>query len=277
MSIWDELEAALDDAVVDRQPVSGGDINEASRVRLASGRMVFVKHHPRPPRAMFAREAEGLAWLAEAQAVRTPEVLGTGDRWLALDWIERGRPARDHDEAFGRGLAALHRAGADGFGWRVDNTIGTLVQRNATDSTWGAFYASCRLEPLVASAGAALRHLRRDFERLYPRLDGLFPNEPPARLHGDLWGGNAMVGENGEPILIDPAVYGGHREMDLAMMELFGGFSPRVFAAYEEAFPTAPGRAERVGLAQLYPLLVHVNLFGGGYVGSVEAALRRYL
>jgi fructosamine-3-kinase len=120
--------------------------------------------------------------------------------------------------------------------------------------------------------------MRAGFERLFAALPDLAgPDEPPARLHGDLWGGNLLVDDAGAPCLIDPAVYGGHREIDLAMMRLFGGFGPRVFAAYDEAWPLAPGHEERVGLYQLYPLMVHVNLFGGGYVGSVESSLDRLM
>jgi fructosamine-3-kinase len=118
--------------------------------------------------------------------------------------------------------------------------------------------------------------MQRSFERLFQNLTELVgPDEPPARLHGDLWGGNLHVAEDGAPCLIDPAAYGGHREMDLAMMQLFGGFSPRVFEAYAESYPLGPGHAERVPLYQLYPLLVHVNLFGGSYVAAVERALAR--
>ena len=146
---------------------------------------------------------------------------------------------------------------------------------------WAAFYRQRRLEPLVeraASRGLADRAFRSAFERLFAVLADLVgPAEPPALLHGDLWGGNLHVADSGEPCLIDPAVYGGHREIDLVTLRLFGGFSPRCFAAYDDAYPLAPGAEGRVPLYQLYPLLVHVNLFGGSYVGSVKQALSAYV
>jgi len=229
--------------------------------------------------AMPVCEARGLRWLAEAGALRTPAILevSTAPPRLVLERIDPGAPAPGYDERLGRGLAALHAAGADGFGFPEDNFIGPLAQRNAPRPTWPRFYAEQRLEPQLRrarDAGRVDERLAARVTRVMERLEGLLgPPEPPARLHGDLWSGNVLVDERGEPCLIDPAVYGGHREVDLAMMRLFGGFGPRCFAAYEECAPLAPGHAERVALHQLYPLLVHVNLFGGSYVGSLEAAL----
>lgn len=279
----DELARAL--GVVDASalrwtPIAGGDIHDAYRVDLPDGRSVFAKTNERADPALFAREAEGLAWLAEPNALRVPEVLAVGASFLALERIERGAPSARADEALGRGLAALHRAGADGFGWREDNFIGTLHQDNGHEPDWASFYARRRLAPQLAlaeRAGRASITMRRGFARLFERLPELVgPAEPPARLHGDLWGGNALVADDGAPVLVDPAVHGGHREIDLAMMQLFGGFSERVFAAYREASPLSPGWRERVPLHQLYPLMVHVNLFGGGYVDRVERMLARY-
>jgi fructosamine-3-kinase len=251
---------------------------------LADGRELFVKHRADAPARMYAAEAAGLAWLAEAGALRTPAVVAVGDdvppRFLALEWIPRGRPAPGHDEALGRGLAALHRAGADAFGLDRDNFIGSLPQANAPAGDWPAFYAERRLEPMARAAveaGALGRGFLAGLERLRARLPDLCgPAEPPARLHGDLWGGNAMAGPDGGPVLVDPAVYGGHREVDLAMMRLFGGFGERVAAAYAEAHPLAEGHEDRVELYQLYPVLVHVVLFGGGYARSAERILRRF-
>jgi fructosamine-3-kinase len=282
------LTAALADklgsAVRGSRPLSGGDINQAYEVELGDGRRLFVKTNPRAPRAMFPAEARGLGWLAEAGALRVPEVVAATPDFLVLELLRTGRPARDFDERLGRGLAALHRFGAPGFGLDHDNFVGRLPQSNAGVSGggtggWPEFYRERRLEAQLraaADAGLASARMRRGFERLFGALLELVgPEEPPARLHGDLWGGNLLCDDAGAPCLIDPAVYGGHREIDLAMMRLFGGFGGRVFDAYDEAFPLPDGHEERVPLYQLYPLMVHVNLFGGGYVGSVEGALDR--
>ena len=264
--------------VTDVHPLSGGDINEAYRVLLRDGRQVFVKTHASPPPKMFEVEAEGLRWLAEAGALRVPEVLAVGERFLALELITAGRPAKDHAEQLGRGLARLHRAAPDGFGWARDNFIGNLPQDNTSEPDWPTFYVRRRLEPqlrMAVDGGRASSAMRELFSTLFLRIERLVgPDEPPVRLHGDLWGGNCHIARDGTPVLIDPAVYGGHREVDLAMMRLFGGFSSRTFEAYAEEWPLAPGAQERVALYQLYPLMVHVNLFGGSYVGSVERALR---
>ena len=270
--------------MVDAVPVAGGDVNRALRVRTGDGRSVFVKHHPEAPAGMYVSEAEGLRWLAAAAAVRVPEVVAVRDelpRFLALEWIDRGPNAPGHDETLGRGLAALHLSGAPTFGLDRDNFIATLPQTNAPETTWTDFYATRRLLPLsrrLVDAGKLTGRVGAQVERLCARLADLCgPGEPPSRLHGDLWGGNAMTDAHGAPVLIDPAVFGGHREVDLAMMRLFGGFGPRVFAAYGEAAPLAAGHEDRIDLYQLWPLLVHVALFGGGYAARVADAVGRYV
>ncbi len=281
--IWAQVASALGSAVSKTSPVSGGDINDAYRVTLADGREVFVKTHGAAPKGMFQAEARGLTWLAEAQAIAVPRVLAVSSDeavpFLVLELLEPGARPRDFEEQLGRRLAALHRFGAPRFGLDHNNFIGNLPQANAAHSDWPAFYREQRLVPQVRRAARHLgTALQQDFEHLYTRLPDLVAEaEPPARLHGDLWGGNLHADASGAPCLIDPAVYGGHREVDLAMMQLFGGFGERVFDAYHEAFPLQAGWRERVLLYQLYPLLVHVNLFGSGYVGSVQRALARYV
>lgn len=278
--------AALESQVAELHPLSGGDINDAYAATLADGRKLFIKTHARAPRGMYPSEASGLAWLAEPQVIRVPEVLcvreaeGRAPAFLVLELIESARPASDYAEQLGRQLAALHQSGAQGFGWPLSNFIGSLPQDNTRHDTWPEFYRAARLLPqlnLAIQRGRAKPAMRDGFERLFARLDDLAGDpEPPARLHGDLWGGNAMRDECGKPCLIDPAPYGGHREMDLSMMRLFGGFVDTTFDAYAEAFPLSPGARERVPLYQLYPLMVHVNLFGGQYIGQVESILARY-
>jgi fructosamine-3-kinase len=276
-----EVARALEDALGARathhERLGGGDINDAFEVTMADGAKVFVKTHPNPPIGMFPAEARGLEWLDEANALRVPQVLAVSEEFLALELLESARRQQGFDVALGRGLARLHGFGAPTFGLGHDNFIGRLAQSNRIGTDWPSFYWSERLEPqlrLASDRGLVGAPLLRRFETLRSALPELVGDpEPPSRLHGDLWGGNLHIDETGAPCLIDPAVYGGHREVDLAMMRLFGGFGPRVFDAYAEASPLQPGAAQRVPLYQLYPLLVHVNLFGRSYVGSVERAL----
>ncbi|HXK19823.1 MAG TPA: fructosamine kinase family protein [Polyangiaceae bacterium] len=281
------LRYALGSAVQSVRRLSGGDINDAFEVELKSGVRVFVKTNASAAASMFPAEAQGLDWLRAAGALRVPEVLAVSSGregepcFLALELLTPAKPQRDFDEQLGRGLAKLHRAGADRFGLALDNFIGSLPQRNRAHDTWADFFWYERLEPQLTravAAGQATARMRSGLERLAAKLAQLVgPSEPPARLHGDLWGGNLHVDDAGAPCLIDPAAYGGHREVDLAMMRLFGGFGESVFRAYQELWPLAPGYAERIALYQLYPLLVHVNLFGGGYAESVERSLARYV
>ncbi|MGB5811450.1 MAG: fructosamine kinase family protein [Polyangiales bacterium] len=262
------------------RPVSGGDINDAYEVELAEGQIVFVKTHDTAPSSMFAAEAHGLDWLRMASKIRLPRVLGVGPgspAYLALEWVDPAPRVGDFDEILGRSLAGLHGHGAKAFGLGRDNYIGRLPQKNSQRETWSEFYWTCRLEPQIRLAqdrGRLSEPVLRSFEVLSRNLaDRVGPPEPPSRLHGDLWAGNLHVDDRGMPCLVDPAAYAGHREVDLAMMRLFGGFTERVFDAYHEVTPLAPGAASRVPLYQLYPLLVHLNLFGGSYAHSIEHAL----
>ena len=268
-------------------PVSGGCINHATRVDLADG-PAFLKYNPDAPPGLFAAEADGLAALSDAASiVVVPQVLamaeaeGDAPAWLALEWLEPAPRAPDHDERLGRGLAEVHDAADGRWGWEADNFIGPLPQENSSADTWAEFWAMNRLEPQLARArdGGRMPGRRTDWDRLFARLsDLLAPAEEdgPALLHGDLWSGNVVASTHG-PALVDPAVYAGHGEVDLAMAELFGGFGARFHAAYAEARPLAPGYPARRDVYQLYYLLVHVNLFGGGYGARTEGVLRRAL
>lgn len=291
MSSRDALAAAVGRAVGSRvtevETVTGGDINDAYRMVIASGERLFVKVDRGGPVGTFTAEAAGLEWLRETRTVRVPAVLAVhdaegepGPRFLVLEWIDTARRSASADEQLGRALAELHRSGAPRFGLDHDNVIGRLPQPNAPLTTWPSFYAQRRLLPRARQAVDMSRlppSALGVFERLADRLAELAgPDEPPARLHGDLWAGNAIADRSGQPWLVDPAVYGGHREVDLAMMRLFGGFDERCFAAYQEVHPLAEGWRERVGLWQLYPLLVHTVLFGGSYGASALAIARRY-
>ena len=281
----DVLLAALTDALgaapVSSAAVSGGDVAQASRIDLTDGRRAFVKTHPAPPPGFFTTEAAGLRWLRDANAVPVPDVLAVSDEppFLTLEWIDEGRPGAGTEVAFGRGLAALHRAGAPSFGREDRRTTGSRGLPNEPCPTWAEFYASQRLLPLARIArdtGALPDAAVTDLEQVAGRLTELGgPPEPPARLHGDLWAGNRLVDGEGRSWLIDPAAHGGHREFDLAMMRLFGGFGPDCFDAYDESHPLADGWEERVPLHQLAPLVVHAIKFGGGYVAGTTQALAR--
>jgi fructosamine-3-kinase len=270
------VRVALGADVRDARPIGGGSINEAYAVTLSDGRRVFVKTSARAPSDMYAREADGLAWLAEPGSLRVPRLIACEPGFLALELIEEGKRSRAHDEALGRGLARLHRSGAPSFGGPLPNYVGSLPQDNTPEPDWATFYRRRRLEPLVKRAVDRGALGAKRFDRLFAALDSLIgPDEPPSRLHGDLWGGNTFADGRGMPVVIDPAVYGGHREIDLAMMQLFGGFTERVFDAYQDEWPLADGWRDRVPLYQLYPLLVHVCLFGASYTSSVERAIDR--
>ena len=251
--------AALGREVTAARRVGGGSINDAYAMDLGGGGRAFVKTRATAAAGEFAGEAAGLRWLAEPGAVAVPEVLGVGDgddgapRFLALEWIEAGALDAAGADALGRDLAALHAAGAPAFGGEDDMRIGDLVLPNEPLDAWPAFYAQRRLAPLAPRAGLSAEG-RRAVDRVCERIDELAgPAEPPARLHGDLWGGNVMAAADGRAWLIDPAPYGGHREVDLAMLSLFGAPSERVFAAYAEAAPLADGHAERVAPVAAVP------------------------
>jgi fructosamine-3-kinase len=263
------------------RPLGGGNINDAFRVVLADGGEAFVKTRGDAVPGEYAEEAAGLRWLAEPGALRVPRVLDLDERFLALQWVEPGRLGTEGEEELGRGLAALHGAGAPGFGsfaGEQQTRLGSLRLPNAPAPDWPSFYAERRLAPLARTAherGALSEAGMQAVERVCGRIGELAgPAEPPARLHGDLWSGNVLGDADGHPWLIDPWAYGGHREVDLAMLALFGD-AARTIAAYEEVAPLAEGWQERVGLYQLLPLLAHAALFGGSYSQSAERMAMR--
>jgi fructosamine-3-kinase len=265
-------------ALRSRHRIAGGDINDAWAVELESGERLFVKTRANAPAGEYEAEAAGLRWIGEAVAV--PDVFAVGEDFLALRWVDEGSL---DDEALGHDLAALHAAGAAGFGSTPHDLplrLGAAELPSGEGEDWATFYARWRIAPLADQAferGALTREGRAAIERVCERMADLAgPPEDPARLHGDLWSGNVMAGIDGHPVLVDPAAYGGHREVDLAMLRLFGRISPTTLAAYEEHAPLAPGHEDRVQLYQLLPLLVHAVLFGGSYGASAAQAARRY-
>jgi fructosamine-3-kinase len=270
----EEIERATGRRVVSARTVGGGCINKGWRAELDDGRVAFVKTRADVPPDEYEIEAAALRWLAEPRAVNVPGVLGHSERVLAIEWVDEGRLSPEGAEALGRGLAATHGAGAESFGGPKPLRIGRLELPNEPADDWPTFYAERRLLPLTEALDADGREaIERVCERIH-ELAG--PHEPPARLHGDLWGGNVLADARGEAWLIDPVAYGGHREIDLAMLQLFGAPSPRILDAYREAAPLADGHEERIALWQLFPLLVHAALFGGHYRASAAQTAARY-
>jgi len=271
--------------------VGGGCIHPAGRLRTHHGAAAFLKWSAETGPAGFGVEARGLEALAARGGVPVPRVLGVQDGtdhipgWLLLEWIEPGSAGPETARKLGGGLAHLHRPlGPDDHwpahpGWEEDGWIATLPQPNPDGLDWPGFWARARIEPQwrrAREAGAFPRAEDGAMDRLLARMDEALDGweaDGICLLHGDLWSGNVHVARSGTPHLVDPAVYRGHREVDLAMLELFGGFGDPFHAAYREAAPLAPGHRRRRDVYQLYPLLVHVNLFGGGYTDRALSAL----
>lgn len=280
MSFGGLPEELIDPARIRRiSPVAGGGIAEAYRVETTDG-LVFAKCIRNAPPGLFEREAAGLIALREAGAMAVPEVLAVQDSGLVLEWVEVDTHRRHNDAAFGAGLARLHSVRGERFGSIDDNTlsyVGSVEVTLEPAETWARSYLAGRVRPLAQRCVMQ----RRLPESLMSLIDLLIlhgdeivgPFEPPSLVHGDLWSGNRLRDVNGTPWLIDPSVSWSSRELDFGMMTLFGGFSQETFDAYNEVFPLPDGWRERLGLHQLLPLLVHVNIFGDPYVGQLQSTL----
>jgi fructosamine-3-kinase len=257
-------------------PVAGGDICRAWMVSFVDGTPAFAKTFTGDP-AMFEAEAHSVRWLAEGGAP-VPRVLGVGADVLVLAWLDAGRPSRAAAHRLGAALATMHRAGANSFGAPWPGFAGRLRLANTPAPTWPEFFAGTRLLPLARQAhdAGALDDVTA-IERVAARLASVGgPAEAPARLHGDLWSGNILWGTD-RAWLVDAAAYGGHRETDLAMLQLFGApYLDDIVTAYQEVMPLANGWQDRVELHQMYPLLAHAVMFGGGYGARASAIARRY-
>jgi len=277
---WQQsAEAQLGQIITEKRPLSGGDFATAYSATLASGQQIFVKTHKSPPPFFFSTEATGLKWLRESGCVNTPQVLAVSDDppYLALEWVSAGRATAKTEVQLGAALAELHRSRWSQFGRPDKMTTGSLGVPNNKCDSWAQFYATQRLLPLADIAEQREALTQNDCKMLRwvaERLDQLeVPDELPSLLHGDLWAGNRVVDTNGASWLIDPAVHGGHREFDLAMMQLFGGYERDCFSSYHEVYPLEPGYQARVPLHQLAPLVVHAIKFGGSYKSAVREAL----
>ena len=293
VSSGEALAAALAEAlgreVESLAGMAGGDLNDAYAATLAGGSRVFVKTSPRVLPGTYRAEAEDLRWLAQPGELGVPNVVAVvdpedvdapGPRLLALSMIDAGRLGGDGEAQLGRGLAAMHAAGAPTFGRDHPIRFGAFVIPSDPCDDWPSFYATRRLEPVARAArdrGALDARGAEAVARVCEQIAELCgPPEPPARLHGDLWSGNVLADGAGRPYVIDPAAYGGHREVDLAMLRMFGSPSQRCFDAYDEAHPLADGHEDRVDLWQLFGLLVHAALFGGSYGAGAARAAARY-
>lgn len=270
-------------SVINYHSVPGGDINRAYCL-LENDRKYFlkvydVKQYP----GMFEKEKDGLNALQNLCTLTIPNVIKCGaieqQQYLLLEWIESGTPQKDFWEKFGEGLGLMHKKPQSFFGWEEDNYIGSLQQHNDKYESWSLFYAECRIMPLATQLFNSNVFLIKDMtaaEALCKKLDEIFPDELPALLHGDLWSGNFMVTSDGYAAIFDPAVYYGHREMDLGMTKLFGGFDQRFYNAYNEVYPLEKDWMKRLQLTQLYPILVHSILFGGHYINTARAIIKYY-
>ncbi|RAJ88123.1 fructosamine-3-kinase [Chitinophaga dinghuensis] len=263
--------------------VGGGEINETFRINTNEGYFFLKLNDATRYPEMFRQEFAGLEALRKARALAVPRPLATGTAggktFLLMEFIQKGNAIGDFWEDFAAGLARQHMQTQDTFGFPTPNYIGTIKQYNTPYSNWSVFYAFNRLMPLTKlgyDEGIIESSVVKQMERLCRHLPKLFPQEKPALLHGDLWSGNFLIGPDGKACIYDPAVYYGHREMDLGMARLFGGFDTRFYYAYQSIYPLAPGWQQRIGVCQLYPLLVHTLLFGGNYYSSVREILAAY-
>lgn len=269
---------------LDFKPIGGGSINDCYRVRVNSKHNFFCKVNSATQfPCMFEKERNGLELLGAEKIIRVPRVFGCFEsddqQFLLLEWIEQGIRSKAFWKTFGEQLAALHIVPRPDAGLQEDNYMGALRQVNKVTSNWIEFFIHQRLEPQLRLATdnrlIETSHIKQ-FEQLYKQLPEIFPVENFSLLHGDLWSGNYLCDTDGLPVLIDPAVYNGHRSMDLAMTTLFGGFDQVFYAAYNYQLPFPANYAEQWEICNLYPLLIHLNLFGRSYLNKILSVIQYY-
>ena len=268
--------------VADR--LHGGSINRCFQLKWADDLFFLKINSSSSFPGMFAAEAAGLELLVSTSSIKVPQVVGFGgggqEQFLILEWIDSVRGDDMSQEKLGRALANLHKNSKPQFGLSYNNFMGSLTQSNALKESWSEFFIYERLVPQVElglQAGMLTQTDAKLFDVLYKKLDSLHPLEPSALVHGDLWSGNYLIHNSGSPVLIDPAVSYSNREVDIAMTTLFGGFSNRFYGAYNETYPLQEGWQSRLKLWNLYPLLIHVNLFGKSYLGQLRSSLNQYV
>jgi len=272
----------LSETIIETHSVSGGDISEAFKI-TTSNKNYFLKINSCETLYMFQTEASALKHINDTKTIKTPEVFVVDTfedhAFLLMEFIESKVPSSTDFKTLGLQLATLHNYSSNYFGWEHDNFIGTLPQSNNQNASWYDFYIHQRLKPQLKLAKQ--RNLLSEnecpsTEKMLQALQPIFQNIKPSLLHGDLWGGNYVISKNGDPYLIDPAMYYGHSEVDIAMTKLFGGFSDSFYKAYHSVHPEDAHTISRIDIYQLYYLLVHLNLFGRSYYGSVSRILRKY-
>lgn len=280
------IEEKLNSKIKSLSSLSGGCISDAFKVTTDNGSNLFLKYNSSTSNDMFIKEANGLQELAKANAIRIPEVLSFDEDYILLEYIPSGNKKKNFFEEFGRNFAQLHKFSSNSFGFYEDNYIGSNPQKNIPEekenNNWVNFYFNKRILfqlRLAEKLGNETPELRKGISKLENKIQVIIggTQEKPSLLHGDLWSGNYMVDENGNAVLIDPAVYYGHREADLGMTKLFGGFSSEFYRAYNETFPLEDGYDYRENIYKLYHVLNHFNLFGGGYYSQALSLIKFYI
>ena len=284
-ALQSHIEYQLNAKILSAQSVSGGSINQAAKVEIEGSGTCFLKWNTSADPDMFKKEAKGLKLLSGAETgLVIPKVIEKGETdkgtgFLLLEYLKEERATSSSAQAFGENLAGLHRHTAERFGLGHDNYIGKLPQSNRRHDSWIDFFIQERIEPQLQMAEGSGYFSASDlkaFQNLFDRLDEIFPVEPPSLLHGDLWGGNYFFTSDGQAAIFDPAVYYGNREIELAFTHLFGGFSSEFYEAYNASYAIEPGFKDRVDIYNLYPLLVHTNLFGSSYAAQVKSIVNSF-
>lgn len=265
-------------------PISGGCIHTAIKV-ITKEKTFFIKYSKQKNYPnMFKEEANGLALLAKNSSFDIPAVYKYSDNpdlsFIIMEFIESAKRNNDYWDNFGKNLAQMHQATINFYGLESNNYIGLLPQINTPNTSFIDFWITKRLDyqlKLAVNSEAISKEYIKKFEQFYYKLENLVPIEPPSFIHGDLWAGNFMTDTKGEAVIIDPAVYYGHRECDIAMSKLFGGFDKQFYIAYHSEMPMEKNWEQRIAIWNIYPLLVHVNLFGASYFSSIEQVLKKYV
>jgi len=280
------IEEKLGSKIKSFSSLSGGCISDAYKITMADGSNYFLKYNPSTSNDMFSKEANGLKELSKANAIRIPDVLSFDEDYIQLEYIPTGNKKKNFFEEFGRNFAEMHKFTSNSFGFYEDNYIGSNPQKNFSEekekTSWVNFYFNKRILfqlQLAEQLGNSTEELRKGISKIENKIQEIIGDtqEKPSLLHGDLWGGNYMVDENGNAVLIDPAVYYGHREADLGMTKLFGGFSSEFYRAYNETLPLEDGYEYRENIYKLYHVLNHLNLFGGGYYSQALSLINYYV